>query len=138
MVASGELRLGNLVLAPELWTDQYFNILELYAGECSVSPDVQNQSRIVSYASLEPIPVNIPLLESFGFYPEEYGVNEVINYMVLRQGKHLFYLSHNLQPIKSPAQPVTVTNQKVVYFHQLQNLFFAITGDELSIFASRR
>jgi|GEM_PF-5615951 len=138
MVASGELRLGNLVLAPELWKDQYFHILELYAGECSISPDVQNQSRIVSYDSLEPIPVSIPLLVGFGFQIREYGLNKVINYIEFRQGKHTFYLSDNLQPIKSPAQPIAITAQKVAYFHQLQNLFFVITGDELSIFASQR
>lgn len=138
MIVSRELRLGNLVLVPELWENQFFNVLELYSEECSVSPTVKSESRIASYRILQPISITSPLLENFGFIMEKQSHLALTDYFILRQGVHCLYLNMQLQPISSPSVPVLLTNYRIDYFHQLQNVFFAITGQELSIFASLR
>ncbi|MDJ1469534.1 hypothetical protein QNI19_11100 [Cytophagaceae bacterium DM2B3-1] len=138
MIVSRELRIGNLVLVPELWENQFFNVLELYSEECSVSPTVKAESRIASYRILQPIPITSPLLENFGFTMEKHSHLSLTNYFILRQGAQCLYLNAQLQPISSPSVPVFVVNYRIEYFHQLQNVFFAITGQELSIFASLR
>jgi hypothetical protein len=138
MIPASELRLGNLVLAPLLWEGQFFNVIELYSDECSVSPDDKIQSRIISYQDLVPIPLSAALLNSFGFETQVYDSNNTTCYHLFTQNTHHFYLSHDLQPIQSPDLPIPVANQTLHSFHQLQNLFFAVTGQELSIFASLR
>jgi hypothetical protein len=138
MIISHELRLGNLVLAPGLWENQYFNIIELYTEECSVSPDLKNEARIVTYQDIEPIHLTLTLLKSFGFELEEYGLHQLSYYVLLTQHSHQLYLNQDLQPVKSPAHPIPLSNCRIQYFHQLQNLFYCLTGQELSIYTSRR
>jgi len=141
MIAPHELRLGNLVLAPGLWEEQYFTILELYGEECSVSPDRKDQARIVSYQELHPISVTLALLGDFGFGTAQTETEKATlhsHYILLEQGSHRLYLNAELQPVKSPAQPIALITHRLRYFHQLQNLFYSLTGQELSIFASQR
>ncbi len=140
MIISHELRLGNLVLAPALWENQYFNIIELYTEECSVSPDLKNEARIVTYQELEPIHLTLSLLRGFGFELEEYGLHQHQHsyYVLLTQNAGQVYLNQELQPIKSPTHPIALSGCRVQYFHQLQNLFYCLTGQDLSIYSSRR
>lgn len=138
MIVSHDLRLGNLVLAPQLWEDQYFNVIELYTEECSVSPGQKNQARIITYQDLEPIEITLAVLQEFGFEMEEFGQHLLSYYVLLTQGSHQLCLNQDLQPVKSPTHPILLSNCRIQYFHQLQNLFYSVTGHELSIYASRR
>ncbi|MCU0352913.1 MAG: hypothetical protein MUD08_04110 [Cytophagales bacterium] len=138
MIAANELRLGNLVLASSLWEGQYFNVIELYAEECAVSPEGKSQSRIVKYDELAPISLDYNLLEDFGFKAVLHGPGPEAHYLLHWQSQQGFYLNEAFQPVQSLQNPFHIAHQPIAFFHQLQNLFFAVTGRDLSVFASLR
>lgn len=127
-------RVGNLVMSNELACNCEPNKILEIAG---VGLDLDfNNGTTQNYVGISGIPLNKEWLNNFGFNDEEYkqgyiGVefktNMILDF-VLSKPKFMgkwqdFYAyelgQHRFVPLK--------------YVHQLQNLFFAITGTELTV-----
>lgn len=139
MVTSNELRIGNWVIFNDN-TDRYGQILELheyYAPlRCGYIPD-HNENLVigttVDYENLFPIPLTIEILEKCGFigkykscgYSYSKGIVTITSQDTDDFGNDLenytlhFYYNYQGEPI--------------YYLHQLQNLFWCLTGEELKI-----
>ena len=126
MIDPKELRIGNLVLVQsrKLATD---------------ISDVLAIDKIVpqSCTRYHPIPITPEWLERFGFEKREsstcveyyIGINDITH-------DWLFSLTWLLRPelINAPIAPFYRNGRHTIhYVHQLQNLYFALTGKELTI-----
>lgn len=109
-----ELRIGNLV-AHEPTIDDWENIIVKCGTivKCEISPD-----------SFEPILLTEEWLERFGF---EEVIVEGYPIYISRNGFTVEYYSDESIFL------ILNFEVKVKYVHQLQNLYFALTGEELTI-----
>ena len=103
---ANELRIGNLIL------DEDSNIM--YRVDLNFFHDLSSGGFLM--ADLIPIPLTEEWLFKFGF--ENKTKNFVLNNISIKQQTkgYFFYLSMMIQHV-----------------HQLQNLYFALTGEELKI-----
>lgn len=123
-----ELRIGN-------WIEEYFvnSVVisvtsEHYGdGQIRLAHSVENYPRnIVQARVCNPIPLTKEWFENFGF---KYYKGNSRGYYVMRYGnrvKFRFIKHHDCYMIDGH-------NAKIKYVHQLQNLYFALTGEELEI-----
>lgn len=126
MIEAKELRIGNWVLlkcvAPEL------NVLdELEPTQINI----HNLATILEGNTdwiFEPIPITEERLEEFGFRKTQY------QYQLDRKSLPIPLIWHNCTlMLKSPAYGAAPLHGVIKHIHQLQNLFFALTGEELGI-----
>lgn len=112
---ANELRIGNLVYYVD--GDGYFYQLNITVIEDGITND------------FEPIPLTEEWLFRFGFYETS------------RYGKYLEFNINQEQVLRFPICKhsekdfwyVLRGSVKIQYVHQLQNLYFALTGEELEI-----
>ena len=114
-----ELRIGNLVT--DKWSvGKYpFKIVSLGKTICHY---FGHQKFSAKYEDLEPIPLNKEWLLKFGFEKD----NE-LNFVKFSFKVH-FWSNYN-----SYMYGWIGGNIEIKYVHQLQNLYFALTGEELTI-----
>ncbi len=112
-----ELRIGNWVMY-----SSKIQVNENKIRECVDHPD-----RFV------PITITEEWLERFGFEKdEEYDEGGLVDYRwILMNGSLEFVSFWNSEEITGVNQPQTGVD--VEYVHTLQNLYFALTGQELTI-----
>ena len=116
-----ELRIGNLVNNPyDEPTNVDFNVLH-YIGVC-----VMNKQIIENY---QPIPLTEEWLVKFGF--KETTDNKLILYYELSSGAYLEKVGEVLMLFDRGGYMLSHDNLKHV--HQLQNLYHALTGEELTL-----
>lgn len=132
MINANELRIGNKV-------KQAFatlTILELYTEKCLCTDF--NRTNICTYKKLDPIPLTPEILEKCGFErvkpkDDDWWTHPMLSFM---NGYYLPYnswTSANCFEIKSDKFPEVVTHYtEAKHLHQLQNLFFCLTGTELN------
>lgn len=119
MIQTNELRIGN-------WVKTIYNELDYIAIteilDCVIH---SNKTKCVSYSSLRPIPLTEEILLKCGF--EKKGSTVYINIGSIEIGTvangKRFY-------IQISSQNITL---EIKYLHQLQNLYFALTNQELNI-----
>ena len=117
-----ELRIGNYILISVLSGDKFVN--ELFAVNATTIRDAEHYG---NEWNAEPIPLTEEWLLKFGFefyegkrtiFNDSYERNNVrLNY---REDKKIFYWEDRHY-------------MELKYVHQLQNLYFALTGNELEI-----
>ena len=122
MIKANELRIGNLVNADYLC--KVVGIDELGASLIDVNGD---ESSIVYLTdeNIDPIPITEEWLLKFGFE----GSN---GYYLCPKWYKFRFQKNSIIKFKG----LIFNNKKVnqlIYIHQLQNLYFAITGEELTI-----
>lgn len=133
---ANELRIGNLVkinndLLPETKGQVYsvYGINERFDKEFPESKNVvslrhksHNARYVRTYSQfdefIEPIPLTDEWLVKFGFEK---------SYKSFVKGDFTFITNHGL------AYKLTIITNLPKYVHQLQNLYFALTGEELEI-----
>lgn len=110
---ANELRIGNIVL---------------YAGQQCKVLGIDEDTSIylercgwVAVEDLQPIPINKNILLSFGI-KEQTNIHYKIEDLLLLKYSDKYVVSINLQEIAT-----------IKYVHELQNLFFALKGEELKI-----
>ena len=105
---ANELRIGNLVSTPD---EQY------HKWEFS-----HHDFDYYRMEEITPIPLTEEWLLKFGFAKDEQTLDLFGNYdsWIERNGMELYLKSETMQ-------------KKIEYVHQLQNLYFALTGNELEI-----
>lgn len=114
-----ELRIGNWI---EAYPGGYVQVVSLpneLGREIMTTPNFLGATHGSIY---HPIPLTPQVLEKCGFKNTEYNV--------YKKGKFEFYKDHTTGTSYYPGLPPE-TATKFKYVHQLQNLHFAITNEEL-------
>lgn len=84
---------------------------------------LQNDTDLYLY----PILLTEEILLERGFHESDFG------YFILRYDDNDSYLSYKRNNLELCRGMQTTANSKIKYLHQLQNLYFALTGEELDI-----
>lgn len=120
MVKSNELRLGNFLTHKG---DKNI-IMQVVAVEMTMVHLLSNEMNCIScyYKDVDKIPLTEERLKNFGYVEKHQGVwiNSVVVIMKNEIGK-FEYLPSPFMPLKT-----------IDFVHELQNLHFALTGDELT------
>ena len=106
---ASELRIGNLVMVK---------------GKITVMYSISNHNAR-DYSVIKPIPLSEEWLINFGFENIDTNVNGGDNYWGLSRPD--FILNRSFQSFQMN------TGVDLEHVHQLQNLYFALTGEELTI-----
>lgn len=128
-----ELRIGNLIK----WQDESHEIVSVTAidienNECYVATSNNEQAQIEEF---EPIQLTDELIYKLGFQDMgncfNYNIDPALSFRVL-SSKGDYYPSIIEEPEFAGLEPNIVTLKSIQYLHQLQNLFFALTGGEIT------
>lgn len=114
-----ELRIGNLVTDKDGEVLEVFNILQSYVR---VYIDNELEDLQLSYSDLKPIPLTEDLLLKFGF------VKNSTSWTNWRRPNHTKEVR-----IGFVNKLNYYNGLEIKYVHQLQNLYFALTGEELKV-----
>jgi len=112
-----ELRIGNIVLVENIEQDGKYkgNFSEVIADSSTISGCELCPNRV------KPIPLTEEWLDKFGFErnrdPQIVSPNRVLWFVNMLEFNEGFYCNE--------------TGLTVYYVHQLQNLYYALTGEEL-------
>jgi len=119
---ANELRLGNLI---ETNIVQEVNIQHL---EFLLNPDIKDKSVI------KPIPLTEEWLQRFGFEFSWMSGQALIQKKIKYDLRFVrpYYKDNLGELVLDLRNDSTSLNTKVRYVHSLQNLYFALTGEELS------
>lgn len=134
-----ELRQGNYVNTPR--ADQnpfrvdYFDMDKVYQNNGTYKTDLGGTEYTIPFHPLtwdlkdcSPIPLSPEILEKCGFVKKGRYAIGVGGYQVFVNGR-----IELLQPKKGGPYILAFHEVKIAYLHQLQNLYFALTGEELTI-----
>lgn len=123
---ANELRIGNLV-----WEDYSGEMIVFGLVECGINPRVELRKKpnlpagSYSVDKIQPIPLTEEWLLKFGFNVEaEFNSKDYWYHDKMRtfKGSRFYiYLPYGIYDGMAPCK----------YVHQLQNLYFALTGSEL-------
>lgn len=139
MVKVNELRIGNLMYSVNLLGDKK----ELYEITprffCSIAngqswEDQKKSGKSELSPYMQPIELTNHWIELLGFKEKGTHYHEIPNNHILELRKTISNLGVYYTLItKRLVEPRTAIGQKIEYVHQLQNLYFALTGEELQI-----
>ncbi len=117
-----ELRTGNLVQT----TQGVFKVTKISENEIDICPFLTNEPFTIFINTARPITLTEECLIRFGFYEREFYFD-----------KGSFYLTKNLLTKRTGKKEYLYQAHtkrfQVKYVHQLQNLYFALTGEELVV-----
>jgi hypothetical protein len=119
---ANELRIGNLVYH----NDKIFQVdlrtfAEIHEGNVKLIPFL-----------MKPIPLTEEWLLKFGF--EQKGINIFILYkIILYCSKHRYYFKFPIEPSSIIIPYIEFGATYLSYVHQLQNLYYTLTNEELQI-----
>jgi hypothetical protein len=129
---ANELRIGNLV---DLG-NRIAKIIEISNLSCVVVDLEETQDTIEDYERTKPIPLTEEWLYKFGFKDIDKGDNDYITYT---DSNHDYYLQIDVR--KRDGKYSILDNSfddlrdfsmvDISYVHQLQNMYFTLTGEEL-------
>ena len=114
---ANELRIGNLVKYSD--KDLLFTVTEISQAGIGVENEIEETW--IELDSFEPIPLTEEWLLKFGF--EKIGVNFHLNNFCI-----WFKLIHENYWFRYDNQGI-----EIKYVHQLQNLFYCLCGEELTL-----
>jgi hypothetical protein len=121
---ASELRIGNLIGFNYGNRKTYSTITEI------TSIDVKLNDGFAELSQLEPIPLTEKWLLRFGYIKFEVNATIFCEYSLVDDGvlkyKLLFDKRNNNIVMPNEYKPI-----KIKHVHQLQNLYFALTGEEL-------
>lgn len=118
---NSELRIGNLVMPlpnKSHYGDKLIKVESVYEDGININ------FREYKMADLQPIPLTEEWLIKFGFVKnnDSWEDEEVT---LIKQGEDNFYITNGGIEL--------ISSLPIDYVHQFQNLYFAITGEELSV-----
>jgi len=123
---ASELRIGNLVSHPEL----EISIVCIIQNNCYGVSNKKIDNTRVSYLKCQPIKLTEKWLLKFGF---EKGVDNVYYIKSKQMYLKIFEkIGHVIGSVDKYSNCFKISND-IKYVHQLQNLYFALTGKELTI-----
>ena len=112
-----ELRIGNIIE----WNKTPFNV-------CVIHPDkIENELWCKSLNEIHPIPLTEEWLVKLGFISDSLGGFNSPRSM------NIYFLDKHINICYAKYAESGVKLEHIKYVHQLQNLYFALTGEELTI-----
>jgi hypothetical protein len=134
MITENELRIGNLVLSPQgvgYSPKGIIKVESIFGDGINHWQDMGAGGR-ASFTDIQPIPLTPEILEKCGFefVEDSFGDQDLSRwqYTFENYGKSIdIYLTDGSCNLSDRE------NQQLNYVHQLQNLFFAISGRELEV-----
>jgi hypothetical protein len=133
-----ELRIGNIIRATATEKD---GILTSRVTAIIASGLRKNSIKEIHHETIDgqwlgitnieivsPIPLTAEWLERFGFEIDENGYTKEEVHVKCRDDKSVIYWDSEINRF-----PLCHTGHKYEYVHQLQNLYFAMTGEELEL-----
>lgn len=138
MIKPNELRVGNLLIhkGNTVVVDGIDNEIDTHFGTWLIW--VKDVGLSYPIADFQPIPLDSGWMKRFGFVTMDYEL-DLIDW-ARHDTERLFSVSQNGMPVED--QPFLYEYEngygediavEVKYVHQLQNLYFALTGEELQI-----
>ena len=130
---AGELRIGNYI---QDFNDNMLEVIGLHEPLIySIYPiGLKTNKTTTNAKEIEPIPLTEEWLLKFGFEKTKQGSVKIYNAYV----KNEYSLTKNKILdlwnfcINEPSHQTAFLNN-IIYVHQLQNLYFALTGEELKV-----
>ena len=123
-----DLRLGNFI------QDQFGDVITVDGlDEIDVFASVFGD---IPVHAVQPIALTEQWLLDFGFKENEYGnmsLFKEFEYLEIMCGRGDFYPSYEQPTEFAHEENRVVSLKQIKYVHQLQNLYFALTGNELNI-----
>lgn len=123
MIDPKQLRIGNYITFPIGLKGKLCEVLAINEKQVLIKTEIDRRAWL-NFDYLEPIPLTQELLEKCGF---EYDQDDHGHYWTIDE--FVVELSGIEEGIFKLEQYRTI----ITTLHQLQNLYFAITGDELEI-----
>lgn len=146
MIAANELRIGNWVYETSQFNPQVFTADDFWqiAGINNIDKTAYDQKdNITQFDYLYPIPITPEILEKSGLEIQKgyraWGKDYDITWLDISVPDPLILVLEKDEIkliVKTDDSPMMVEMeeaQKIKYLHQLQNLYFALTGEELQI-----
>lgn len=136
MIEASDIRIGNYVSYFDYNMEETaFTVEGIHDGYIYNSGLPKSK---LPCAKVNPMILDLYLLRKFGFIKgdPEYGEPENVYGLKYNHRDSLFiqYENDSFQPVVQTPQGMVPYGRKIVHVHQLQNLFHAITRDELVIF----
>jgi hypothetical protein len=142
-MTAAELRIGNWVTYNPESVDEGteiipLNVEEILSGGVRLSDGFDNT---YYFDEILPIPLSPELLEAIGFKKNNKRGTYVIEFTNSNDCRIILFIGIEKENADKPfmfwgLQDVSfdsVVVEKIIYLHQLQNLFYSLTGEELSI-----
>lgn len=132
MIKENELRIGNLVTDKWSKSKWPFKITSIGKIRCTY---LGNQEFNAKYENIEPIELTEEWLIKFGFI----RIDEIIFQKIINNQVLTFNLNEGVIFLEGSGTTGNLDDdycfqiKKVKYVHQLQNLYFCLTGEELKI-----
>jgi hypothetical protein len=124
---ANELRIGNLIYGV---SERIETVIGLGNKTISVYPGkLIDAQMFFSEDDFEPIPLTGEWLMKFGFKKNERRLENVYNLGIFEYATSCETVDLEIQHLEGVATYTTETK----YVHQLQNLYFALIGEELTI-----
>lgn len=122
MITANELRIGNWIHNPI----QGINFQVDLATIGNVMRDNDKRNKVPDYSLYKPIPITEEIILKCGFDKNSYYYIHKKTYFIFTFGLGLCYIN-----IDSMFE--SFSRDETKHLHQLQNLYFAITGEELEV-----
>lgn len=126
MIKANELRIGNLVYKRDLPSSEHSALLvnNIYRNGVNIN----EEGWVYSLPDLDPIPLTAEMLEKAGFKEQR---QTFFTWYIFGATERQFRLDYSDETTYHWVQGNTIV--ALSYVHQLQNLYFALTGEELAI-----
>lgn len=126
MIEANELRIGNLIKPcnNNYWSEWYLNKVRTTGVRCTIETLLDKDE----YWNWEYIPLTEEWLFKFGLLEVKKGKKYTVS-----AGIANLYITENGKKYNYAVYEKPFFIQKIKYVHQLQNLYFALTGQELQI-----
>lgn len=121
-----ELRIGNIIETPTQWIGVVNSIRQLLIGVT----DKQGYGYEFGVDLIDPIPITPEWIERLGF---ERGQSKISNCFVFSYGHYKIHINAFGVIYFSHYTMGGFYLREVKFVHQIQNLIFALTGEELTI-----
>jgi hypothetical protein len=136
MIQESDIRIGNYVSYFD------FNMEETaFVVEGILQGFIYNSGLPLSKISCKktnPVVLDLYLLSKFGFIKGDKEYGEDVNVHSLKYNRlnsvHIKYENDVFQPLTDAPTGLVPYGRPIVHVHQLQNLFHALTRDELTLF----
>jgi hypothetical protein len=139
MIKAEELRIGNTVLGATGEHQQVAYITECVGLHNNIGgTDKYQKDPIFSYDinDLQPIPLTGQILEQYGFKNTSYTKENYIGFKLMLDEYRFLHIDRLNKTFVCLIND-DVTLNRMHYLHELQNLYYALTGTELNPLPNR-
>lgn len=129
MIQANELRIGNKVIYSN--SNSFYTVTGIY--EYGIDVEDEMEQTYMEYDCFEPIQLTEEILLKCGFKYTPCGIQGADMWQGLAYWDYKELHLRGDKNIKYPLKIQGFINSEIKYLHQIQNLYFALTNEELEI-----